>query len=229
MPFRLLSRALAAHEWGWYEGLHLVDRGHEDALRELLLYLHSKRRWRTAEPVYRQLKADPQTGQPENTVQLRARTFVPGTRPWGYSAWYMYGMDDPNSRTVNLNHLCAVRVPFSEDNCLQYGRIEYMVEEGGGLGFYYLTVHDWMARCSDPRECVALLDSLDPTALFDDFVSRCQQNAYFRHLETCLCHDDPPRKAYIQRKMGDLERECGGYEWNCTEQSCPVLMPALLH
>jgi hypothetical protein len=88
-----------------------------------------------------------------------------------------------------------------------------MVEEGGGVGFYYLTTHEWVARCSDPRECVALLDSIDPDALFDDFVFRCLQNLFFRHLEGLLCHDDPPRKAYIQRKMDDIERESGGYEW----------------
>ena len=208
----LMSRELAAQEWGWYEGMRLIDRGHEDLLRELLLYLQSKRRWERAEPVYRKLNADPETGQPENTVELRQMKFVPGKRPWGHNTWYHYGIGHPNSRTCNPAHLCAVRIPFGEGR-IHYGRIEYMVEEGGGAGFYYLTAHEWVARCSDPSECVALLDSLDPNALFDDFVFRCHQYTRFRHLEGCLCHDDAPRKAYIALKMEEVARDAGGYEW----------------
>jgi hypothetical protein len=130
-------------------------------LRELLVHLHSKRRWQTAAPVYRKLKIDPQTGVLENTVELRPMKFLPGTRLWGHNRWYQYGIGNPNSRTFNPVHLCGVRIPFNKDNYVQNARIEYRVEEGGGIGFYYLTVHEWVARCSDPSECVALLDRLD--------------------------------------------------------------------
>jgi hypothetical protein len=228
---RLLSRDLAAQEWGWYEGLRMVDYGHDDMLRELLLHLHSQRRWQMATPVFRKLMVDPQTGVSENTVELRPMKFLPGTRLWGHNRWYQYGIGNPNSRTFypfhlcavrirNPNsrtfypfHLCAVRIPFNKDNYVQNARFEYMVEEGGGKGFYYLTIHEWVARCSDPSECVALLDRLDPDALYADFVFRCRQFAYFQHLVNCLCHDDAPRKAYIARKMEEVERDAGGYEW----------------
>jgi hypothetical protein len=119
MPLRLLSRALAAQEWGWYEGLRLVHRGHEDVLRELLLYLHSKRRWRTAKPIYCRLMADQQTGALEDTVELRRKTSAPGARLWGYNTWYQHGITHPNSWKVNPTHLCAVQIPFGEDNHIQ--------------------------------------------------------------------------------------------------------------
>jgi hypothetical protein len=210
---RLMSRELAAQEWGWYEGLRMVDCGHEEMLRELLLHLHAKQRWQMATPVFRKLKADPQTGVLENTIELRPMKFLPGTRLWGHNRWYQYGIGNPNSITFNPFHLCAVRIPFNKDNYVQNARIEYMVEEGGGIGFYYLTVHEWVARCSDPNECVALLDRLDPNALYADFVLRCTQFSYFQDLVRCQCHDDTPRKAYIARKMEEVARDAGGYEW----------------
>jgi hypothetical protein len=215
-PLRLLSRALAAQEWGWHEGLRLVDRGHEDILRELLLCLHMKRRWRAAVPVYRRLMADQQTGVLENTVELRTIPFDTHSKPWGHNTWYRHRISQPNSEAVDPNHLCAVQIPFSQppfgqDEYVEACQIEYMVE--GGVGFYYVTMHDWTTRCSEPSECVALLDAIDPTALNDDYAVRFRKNVHFRHLERCLCHDDPPRKAYIQRTMDDLERESGGYEW----------------
>ena len=43
MPARLMSSALAAQEWGWYEGMRFIDMNHEDTLRELLLYLNAKK------------------------------------------------------------------------------------------------------------------------------------------------------------------------------------------
>jgi len=214
MQHRLLSKALAAQEWGWYEGLRLIDRGHDEVLRELLLYMNSRKRKWSVSPVYRLQMADRRTGCLENTVKVCRLAPDRGTKPFGYNVWWLSRADRFESVVMEPDCLCAVRVYFKSSDVLQlvqYIQIEYMAEEGC-TGFYYITVHDWIVRCSEPCECVALLDAIDPFALYDDFVFRIRKYYYFRHLEALLCHNDPPRRAYIQSKMDELERGCGGYE-----------------
>jgi hypothetical protein len=215
MQRRLLSKALAALEWGWHEGLCLIDRGHDEVLRELLLYLNSKKRKWSASPVYRLQMADRQTGYLENTVKLCRLEPDPGTKPFGYNVWWFCRNHRFESVVMVPDCLCAVRVYFSSADMSPYIQLEYMEEEGcaGFYLIYYITVHDWIVRCSQPCECVDLLDAIDPSALHDDFVFLFRTYHYFRHLESLLCHNDPPRLAYIQRKMSELERGYGGYEY----------------
>ena len=56
---------------------------------------------------------------------------------------------------------------------------------------------------------MALLDVIDAPALAADYRVRVDQLQLFRHLCVIRCHEDPPRRAYIERTMRRLARDSG--------------------
>ena len=199
MPFRLLSPALAAREWGWHEGMVFINRNHEEILRELLLYLNSKKsfRWK-AQPYYALLRASRRTGALESAVKLCGQFPTnQNDKPFGHWVWYFDVISQPGEDLIifDRQYLCSLTVPFKEDGSLREAKIEYMVEDGHDKGFYYITVYDWIARCSEPCECAALLNAIEPVALYENWIYRIREYSFFRYLEHIPCHNDPPRRA----------------------------------
>ena len=205
--FLMLSYALAARRWGWYDGMPLHCRDGDDHLRELLLYAHRKRRARwTAQAVYHPLVSDPRTGEVQDTVVARHHKPEDNHAPFSYWTWSLSrDAVDGMVWVQSWQHLCCLDVVFPNGTG---ARIEYMTDPDG-RGFYYVTAYDWIARCAEPRECVALLDAIDAPALAADYRARVDRLTLFRHLGRIRCHEDPPRRAYIERAMRGLARgEC---------------------
>ena len=214
MPVRLLSLDLAAQEWGWYEDMVFTKDNQEEFLRELLFYLNSKKssfRWK-AQPNYTFLLHNRRTGELDNSVRLRGlRVGRKQLIPFGHWNWYFSRISPPIEEMIvfDRHYLCAVEVPFNSN--MREARIEYMIHDT--KGFYYITIYDWIARCSEPSECMTLLNAVDPVPLYDDWIYRTREYRHFRHLEQLPCHDDPPRRAYIQRNMEAIVKRYEGYEW----------------
>ena len=107
----------------------------------------------------------------------------------------MLNLSAPLDR-VRCQHMYRLILKPREDVSV---KINYLLEEGN-VGHYYVEVFDRIARCAEPRECVALLDALDVDAIERAYYARIESYALLRHLQNSRCND-APRREYIQRRM----------------------------
>ena len=199
----MLARARAAREWGFYEGKLLRDGGAEEALTELLLYIGSHRQRKgwvalaASRPVFRKLNAiDPD----EEILQVQAwdeagqrHTRLGHDLPWAIVSVSTLAV--PHELT-HCKCIFAVGVRFHAESVV--AMIKHRVDDG--CPHYYVEVYDWIARCSELSECVALLDTIEPDRLMRDHEARLLVEYWRACLGlTQLC--DWPRRAYILRKV----------------------------
>jgi hypothetical protein len=225
-PPRLLSRTLAAEEWGWREGTRLRDLDADEGLRELLLYAEGRirRRW-TITPHFKTVYEKTDAIDPSEdclevrmlppTILLREATVLQNDFAWHHMS--VSALAVPLRRThmqwlyeltVEPTHLG--RASTSPRPCIY---ITYRLDEASaGRCHYYVRLMDWIARCADPRECVALLDAIASNlpAIERDRDTRVDAYTLYAHLRKVLIrhHDhDAPRCDYIQRTMHRLLEE----------------------
>ena len=193
---RLLDRAEAARAWGWRDGQRLHDHGHDEALREMLQCIATRRgrRWHAIpahRPVFR--KRDDALGDEEVVVRFNGREST-----WHF--WVVSVETHPEERT-HLQCLFALAIRYALEGLLL--SVTYKNDDRGG---HYYVQHGalWIDRCETASECVTLLDALDVARMHALSGERTMRTHFESELAMRASRLDSPRGAYIARRLGAL-------------------------
>ncbi len=181
MQLLLMSAAHAARAWNLYDGAEFSREGGADneSLAELHQYISHRatRAGWTAIPVYRR-RLD-HTGDRDDVVVVRfysdpvcnnrdwrlveKRPFVPRMQHGGGEDNYSYHFCQQQlvKIAVKFSTTTTGTVPENDPAAAVTATVVYMTRSSGeSHGHYYVGLFRWMARCADPRECVALFDAI---------------------------------------------------------------------
>jgi hypothetical protein len=215
----LLTRAHAAQYWGWRNAMSFVTC--DEYLHDLLRYAthHRSNGWHIRPSFRRLYHTDDAIAR---TVHLVLRPHTPSL----HSAWHMYWKVDtgPLLDSQHVFRLVVRFAPLDESDPLT-AYIHHMQTDPWcafarpAERFYYVHVHDWVARCAEPCEVVALLNAIQRNAprIQSEHARRSHECALFAHLESTLgsLDHDTPRRLYVQRTMDRLESGWRDFTTEC--------------
>jgi hypothetical protein len=206
----LLTRAHAARCWGWHNAMSFVAC--DEYLHDLLRYAahHRSNGWHLL-PCFRRLfRAQDALAR---TLQLVLRPRAPSLYT-AHSAWHMcWKVDTGPLVDSQYAFRLAVRfAPHSESDPLtafvhHMQTDPYCAFARPAERFYYVHVHDWVARCAEPCEVVALLNAIQRSAkrIQSEHARRSHEYELYAHLESIL-DSDAPRRQYVRRFMERIVR-----------------------
>ena len=211
----LLTRAHAARCWGWRDAMSFVAC--DEYLHDLLRYAahHRSNGWHLL-PCFRRLfRAQDALAR---TLQLVLRPRAPSLYT-AHSAWHMCWKVDTGP-LVDSQYAFRLAVRFApldhdESNPLtafvhHMQTDPYCAFARPAERFYYVHVHDWVARCAEPCEVVALLNAIQRSAkrIQSEHARRTDSYTLYAHLEDVLLrtNHDAPRRRYVQRTMEEIAK-----------------------
>jgi hypothetical protein len=226
----LLTRSYAAEYWGWRNGMSFVNRECDEYFRDLIRYAtqyHKSNGWHIL-PCFRRLFRAEHTSIHEDIVQLVLRPNMPRLYN-AHSAWHLHRKADLEPPAcVDSQYMFRLVVKFKqppiESNDLPVTAFIHHMQTDPCCAFvrpderfYYVHVHDWIARCSDPSEVVALLNAIQHNVLFlmSEHRRRLQGYMLYPYLENVLLktNHDAPRRRYLQRTMEEIAKGWGECIW----------------
>jgi hypothetical protein len=192
----LLNHAIAAEEWGLYEGMMFDCNEEDDFLRELFVYMesHKKKEW-IAAPRYRM--------EYRNTCCKRALVSF-----WGNAFEILWSMKHELAElphAFECQRIIAVTVIFGYGSKAAItASISHNTCCATLQGCFYIKIKDWFTRCSNTQECFHVLNTIGSN--FEMLNKTSQQydecREYVIYLSRQLQReDDPVRLSHLQRKI----------------------------
>ena len=220
----LFSRATAARRWGWRDRMRFVDHECDERLRELLMYVSRKaaRGW-ALYPFFRQVCGREGGGLDVQELRMLEKD---GRLIDRHVAWHIDSTTLAQPPVVHRRFMYRLMARFPRDEEDEISLVAFIYHMGPDPychkstepPFYYIHVHDWIARCACTREVVALLDAVQRNA-------HAIRRAQWRRVDACRLHDhlravlergaDGVRKAYVERRLRELDDGDGGLELVC--------------
>ena len=225
---RLLSRTLAAQEWGWRNGLQLRSSNAEERMGEILAYVasHHKpgRKWVAAPQFQDIFRREAMTDDAEELYEVYMSGPALGVDlkfkkdiSWNLRSRMSYQLPYELVRSRQMYSI-EIRFPsYVPHGNRQHSCIIFHQVDEDNQGFYYLHLMGWICRSSDLCECLAILDAMEANhaALLQEYNLRLFALDFYRDLneKILVVGDDEPRRAYLQRTMDGLVQEYAMMEY----------------
>jgi len=207
--------------------MQFVHREDEEYFRELICYAaahNSKRNSWQLYPCVRRMFRE-RDAHHQDTVQLVMQSNMPDPYT-AHTAWHICRTTNVQPRElVDSQHMFRLVVKFTpahtEVQSPLMAFIYHMQTDPDCRftrpleRFYYIYVHDWMARCETPAEVVRLLDAIQRNApsIIDEHDRRSDAYMLYIHWDAMLrkkwLENDAPRKQYVLRAMQRLSQGWG--------------------